>query len=72
MNEAAFPEAAFTERVSAGGRVGLIVGLAPAVTVGQARWLREQLEERFPGVTVAVVDQCAALVSFTFDEAAAP
>jgi len=49
-------------------RPGVIVGIASAVDPEHAVHLREQLEARFPGVTFAVVDQCVALVSFTFDD----
>lgn len=52
------------------GRTGVIVGLAAAVTLEHATNMRERLEELFPGVTFAVVDQCVAVTAFSFDEAA--
>lgn len=65
MSEEQFP--GFTELISAGGRTGVIVGMSAAVTHEQAAHVLDMLAERFPGVTFAVVDQCAALISFSFD-----
>lgn len=62
----------FTPLVDSFGRTGVIVGLAESCPPTVAAKLVEQLTERFPGVTFAVIDQCSALTTFNFDDEATP
>jgi hypothetical protein len=56
------------ELLTAGGRTGVIVGIAGELTHVQAEDLRGQLERRFPGVTFAIVGPCSGVAAFTFDD----
>jgi hypothetical protein len=57
-----------TGQLLSAGRTGVIVAIPDMLTAAQADDLRCQLEERFPGVTFAVVSRCSGVAAFTFDD----
>jgi hypothetical protein len=59
-----------TGELLSSGRTGVIVTIPDMLTAVQADDLRCQLEERFPGVTFAVVSRCSGVATFTFDDEA--
>lgn len=58
-------EAISTELLS--GRTGVIVTFSHDITAEQALALRHELEQRYPGVTFAVVSNCSGVAAFTFE-----
>jgi len=46
---------------------GVIIGMRDDITGETAEKVIDLIEERFPGVTVAVIGGCSAVTSFTYD-----
>jgi hypothetical protein len=52
------------------GRTGVIIAFSGQLTAKQTADILDQLAERFPGVTFAIVPGATAVTSFMFDDEA--